>query len=181
MPEDCIVSDEAITSGWAAKAAMNGARPHEWLYIMGGAIGQGMPVSIGAAVACPDRKVFSMESDGSAMYTVQSLWTQAREKLDIVTVMFSNRAYRILEASLDDMAVDTPGPKAREILSLENPVIDWVKMADSMGVHATRAETADDFSQQLSVAVAEPGPHFIEVKKRSNGPLFCECFVGLRR
>jgi len=140
------------------------ANSHDWLHIMGGAIGQGMPVAIGAAVACPGRKVFNMESDGSAMYTVQSLWTQAREKLDIITVMFSNRAYRILEVSLDDMAVDAPGPKAKEVLSLDNPPIDWVKLADGMGVHATRAETADEFSQQLSVAVAETGPHFITVE-----------------
>jgi len=103
MPEDGVVSDESITSGFAANSMMKGANPHDWLYIMGGAIGQGMPVAIGAAVACPDRKIFNMESDGSAMYTVQSLWTQARENLDIITVMFSNRAYRILEVSLDDM------------------------------------------------------------------------------
>ena len=131
--------------------------------ITGGAIGQGMPVAIGAAVACPQRKIVSMQSDGAAMYTVQSLWTQAREKLDIVTVLFNNRTYAILAGELANAGQDSPGPTARSLLDLGNPDVDWVKLADGLGVRADRAVTAEAFCRQFEDAMRTPGPHFIEV------------------
>ena len=163
MPENAVFSDEAITSGREAERWLVGAPPHDWLNITGGAIGQGMPVAIGAAVACPERKVISMQSDGAAMYTVQSLWTQAREKLDIVTVLFNNKRYAILAGELANAGRDSPGPTARGLLDLGNPDIDWVKLADGLGVQADRALTAEAFCQQFENAIGAPGPHFIEV------------------
>jgi acetolactate synthase-1/2/3 large subunit len=163
MPEHAIVSDESVTSGRTAEQWMAGAPPHDWLNVTGGSIGQGMPVAIGAAIACPDRKVFNMESDGSAMYTLQSLWTQAREQLDIVTVMFSNRAYAILQGELKRLVPGEAGPKALEMLDLSDPALDWVKLANGLGVEAGQAATADEFNRQLKAAIGSKGPYFIEV------------------
>jgi acetolactate synthase-1/2/3 large subunit len=140
-----------------------GAPPHDWLHITGGSIGQGLPVATGAAVACPGRKVFAMEADGSAMYTLQALWTQAREQLDVVTVLFSNRAYRILQGELRRVGGDRPGPRASAMMRLDAPPLDWVHLARGMGVQASKASTADEFVHQLGRAIAEPGPHLIEV------------------
>lgn len=139
------------------------APPHDWLFHTGGAIGFGMPVAIGAAVACPDRKVINMQSDGSAMYTVQALWTQAREGLDIVTVLFSNRAYAILQVELKRLGADAGGPKAQAMLDLGDPDIGWVKLAQGLGVNASQATTAEAFNQQLESAIKSKGPHLIEV------------------
>jgi acetolactate synthase-1/2/3 large subunit len=163
IPEDAVFSDEAITSGREAGRWMDGAPPHDWLNITGGAIGQGMPVAIGAAVACPQRKVISMQSDGAAMYTVQSLWTQAREKLDIVTVLFNNRTYAILAGELANAGHNSPGPTARNLLDLGNPDVDWVKLAEGLGVQADRAVTAEAFCRLFEEAMRTAGPHFIEV------------------
>jgi acetolactate synthase-1/2/3 large subunit len=163
LPEEAIVSDESVTSGRSAEQWLASAPPHDWLNVTGGSIGQGMPVAVGAAVACPDRKVFNMESDGSAMYTLQSLWTQARENLNTVTVMFANRAYAILRGELQRLVPGHTGPKAMEMLDLNNPALDWVRLANGMGVEAGRATTADEFNRQLETAVERNGPYFIEV------------------
>lgn len=163
MPEESIICDEGITSSRAAENWTSGAPRHDWLNITGGAIGQGLPLATGAAVACPDRQVFAMQADGSAMYTLQALWTQAREQLDVVTVLFNNRAYAILQGELERVGADPPGPKARQMLDLGNPVIDWVHLAQGMGVEASRAETAEAFADQLTSALGRRGPHLIEV------------------
>src|SRR5207247_2865487 len=125
--------------------------------------GQGMPVATGAAVACPGRAVLSLEADGSAMYTIQSLWTQVREALDVTTVVFDNRSYAILNLELSRVgATDAPGPKAHDMLDLSRPDLDFVSLATGMGVDAARATTADEFATLLERAMAEPGPHLID-------------------
>jgi acetolactate synthase-1/2/3 large subunit len=162
MPKDAIISDESITSGRSADQWTFGAPPFDCLYNTGGSIGQGMPVATGAAVACPDRKVFAMEADGSGMYTLQSLWTQARERLDVVTIIFSNQSYRILHGELERVGVDYDCPKARSLFELTNPNLSWVDLAKGMGVHATRAKFAEHLVEQLEAAIYTPGPHLIE-------------------
>ncbi|HUF84429.1 MAG TPA: acetolactate synthase large subunit [Acidimicrobiia bacterium] len=162
LPEGAIVSDEANTQGLWAAPATAGAPPHDWLTLTGGAIGQGLPVATGAAVACPDRKVVSLEADGSAMYTLQSLWTQAREGLDVTTVVFNNRSYAILNLELSRVGADSSGPKAREMLDLSHPDLDFVSLAQGMGVPAARATTADEFVDALDRALAAQGPQLVE-------------------
>lgn len=163
LPEGAIVSDEGnTTSALYAPMLTAGAPAHDWLCLTGGAIGQGLPVATGAAVACPDRKVICLESDGSAMYTIQSLWTQAREGLGVVTVLFNNRSYAVLNMELDRVGVEASGPKAKEMLDLHRPDLDFVHLAKGMGVPATRATTAEEFSEQLERALAEPGPSLID-------------------
>lgn len=163
MPENAIVSDEGVTSSRDAEAWTVGAPPHDWLNVTGGSIGQGMPVATGAALACPDRKVFAMESDGAGMYTLQSLWTQARERLDVVTVIFANRAYKILRGELKQMGIREPGPKAAAMLDLGNPDLDWVKLAEGMGVPGSRVRNCEEFADHLRDAIRHPGPRLIEV------------------
>ena len=159
LPEGAIVSDEANTSGLWLAGATAGAPRHDWMTLTGGSIGQGLPLATGAAVACPDRKVVCLEADGSAMYTIQALWTQAREELDVTTVIFDNRSYAILNMELGRVgATDEPGPKALDMLDLSRPDLDFVAIANGMGVAAARAETADDFTKLLERALAEEGP-----------------------
>ncbi|CNF74523.1 acetohydroxyacid synthase IlvX [Mycobacterium tuberculosis] len=166
LPEGAIVSDEANTSGLWLAGATAGAPPHDWLSLTGGAIGQGLPVATGAAVACPDRPVVCLEADGSAMYTLSALWTQAREGLDVTTVVFNNGAYAILSMETTRVgAVEAPpeaGTIARDMVDLSRPSLDFVAMASGMGVPATRAHTAEEFADQFGKALAEPGPHLIE-------------------
>jgi acetolactate synthase-1/2/3 large subunit len=162
LPEGAIVSDEANTAGLWASGATAGAPPHDWLTLCGGAIGQGLPAGTGAAVACPDRKVVCLEADGSAMYTVQALWTQVREALDVTTVIFNNRSYAILNLELQRVGADDAGPRALDMLDLSRPDLDFVSLARGMGVDATRAETADEFAAQFERAMATAGPHLIE-------------------
>jgi acetolactate synthase I/II/III large subunit len=162
LPEHAIVSDEANTSGLWAAPATAGAPHHDWLTLTGGAIGQGLPVATGAAVACPDRKVVSLEAEGSAMYTLQALWTQAREGLDVTTVVFNNRSYAILNLELSRVGAEPPGPRALDMLDLSRPELDFVSLAEGMGVEATRARTADEFTAQFERAVATPGPNLVE-------------------
>jgi acetolactate synthase-1/2/3 large subunit len=121
-----------------------------------------MPVATGAAVACPDRRVVDLQADGSALYTIQSLWTQAREGLDVVTIVFNNRSYAILNMELDRVGVEAPGRKAKDLLDLSRPDIDFVAVSRGLGVPATQATTADELSDQLARALAEPGPTLIE-------------------
>jgi acetolactate synthase-1/2/3 large subunit len=163
MPENAIVSDEGVSSSRDADNWTIGAPPHDWLNVTGGSIGQGLPVATGAALACPGRKVFAMESDGAGMYTLQSLWTQARERLDVVTVIFANRAYKILRGELRQMGIADPGPKAAAMMDLGNPNLDWVKLAEGMGVPGGRARTSEEFVDQLQDAIRQPGPRLIEV------------------
>jgi acetolactate synthase I/II/III large subunit len=162
LPEGAIVSDEANTSGLWLPGATAGAPPHDWLSLTGGAIGQGLPLATGAAIACPGRSVLALEADGSAMYTISALWTHAREALDITTVIFSNRAYAILGMELDRVGTAAGGQAARNLLDLSRPGLDFMALAQGMGVPASRASTAPEFAAQLRQALAEPGPHLIE-------------------
>jgi acetolactate synthase-1/2/3 large subunit len=162
MPEGAIVSDDSVTSGGGAASATRTGRPHDWLSLTGGAIGQGIPVSVGAAVAAPGRKVVSLNGDGAAMYTAQGLWTMAREQLDVTVVVFANHTYRILGIELGRTGAGAPGPAASTLLSLADPVIDWVSYAKGLGVPGTRCETADAFDAAFARAMAEPGPKLIE-------------------
>ncbi|HEX4864977.1 MAG TPA: acetolactate synthase large subunit [Acidimicrobiales bacterium] len=162
LPEEVIVADESNTSGLFISGATAGAPPHDWLTLTGGSIGIGLPLAIGAAVACPDRKVLALEADGSAMYTAQALWTMAREGLDITTVVLSNRSYAILNMELQRVGAAAGGPRARSMLDLHQPELDFVALAAGMGVPATRADTAADFSDQLARALAAPGPNLVE-------------------
>jgi acetolactate synthase-1/2/3 large subunit len=120
-------------------------------------------VATGAALACPGRKLFAMESDGAGMYTLQALWTQARERLDVVTILFANRAYKILRGELKQMGIAEPGPKAAAMLDLGDPDLDWVKLAEGMGVPGSRARTCEQFTDQLTDAIRHSGPRLIEV------------------
>jgi acetolactate synthase I/II/III large subunit len=163
MPENAIVVDESNTSSVPLTAATAGAPAHDWLTLTGGAIGYGIPAAVGAAVAAPDRPVLCLESDGSAMYTISGLWTQARENLDVTTVIYNNGAYDILRLELQRVGAGaTPGPKALDLLDISRPTMDFVKIAEGMGVPARRASTAEEFADALRVAFAEPGPHLVE-------------------
>lgn len=165
LPEAAIVVDEAQTGGLFLSGATAGAPPHDWLTLTGGAIGQGLPAATGAAIACPDRKVLCVEADGSAMYTLQALWTQVREGLDVTTVLLDNRSYAILEIELARVgaAAGGGGPRARSLLELTNPELDFVSLARGMGVDATRPASAEELTVALERALAEPGPHLISV------------------
>jgi acetolactate synthase-1/2/3 large subunit len=169
LPEGAIVCDEANTSGLWLPGATAGAPPHDWLTLTGGAIGQGLPLATGAALACPDRPVLALEADGSAMYTASALWTHAREQLDITTVIFSNRSYAILNMELERTGAATAGRTAKSLLDLSRPSIDFTALAVGMGVPATRAVTAGELAAQLRNALAEPGPHLIEAALPSLG------------
>jgi acetolactate synthase I/II/III large subunit len=163
MPERAVVVDESNTSGLLLPAATAGAPAHDWLTLTGGAIGYGIPTAVGAAIAAPDRPVLCLQSDGSAMYTISGLWTQARENLDVTTVIYNNAAYDILRIELARVgAGSAPGPKALDLLDLSRPTMDFVKIAEGMGVPARRVGTAEEFADALRSALAEPGPHVID-------------------
>jgi acetolactate synthase-1/2/3 large subunit len=162
QPEGAIVVEEAATSGVPYAGFASSAPPHTALALTGGAIGQGLPCATGAAIACPERKVIAFQADGSGMYTLQSLWTQARESLDVVTVICANRSYRILQVELARAGVAEPGPQARALTELTHPELDWVALARGQGVPARRAETAEELVEALQRALAEPGPALIE-------------------
>jgi acetolactate synthase-1/2/3 large subunit len=163
MPEHVIVVDESNTSGVPLTAATAGAPAHDWLTLTGGAIGYGIPTAVGAAVAAPDRPVLCLESDGSAMYTISGLWTQARENLNVTTVIYNNGAYDILRIELQRVgAGSAPGPKALDLLDLSRPTMDFVKIAEGLGVPGRRATTAEELADALRTAFAEPGPHLID-------------------
>jgi acetolactate synthase I/II/III large subunit len=162
LPEGAIVCDEANTSGIWLPAATAGGPPHDWLALTGGAIGQGLPLATGAAIACPGRSVLALEADGSAMYTISALWTHAREQLDITTIIFSNKRYAILGMELDRVGATAGGEAARRLFDLSQPDLDFAALAAGMGVPAARAHTAGELADQLRKALAEPGPHLIE-------------------
>jgi acetolactate synthase-1/2/3 large subunit len=161
LPEHAIITEEAsLAMGYSAMTET--AAPHDMLTLTGGAIGCLMPVSIGAGIACPDRKVVNLQGDGSAMYTVQSLWTQARENIDVVTVIYANRGYRILANELKRVHARTDGVRAGSMFDLGNPTLDWVALAQGMGVEAVRVESAAAFDAAFASAMQRRGPMLIE-------------------
>jgi acetolactate synthase-1/2/3 large subunit len=162
IPENAIVMDESITGSQPAQTLSLGSAPHDYLQICGGSIGNGLPLAVGAALGAPDRKVICLEGDGSAMYTIQALWTMAREKLDVVTVMYANRSYAILNFEFDRVGGGAQGPKARSMLDIGDPTLDFVSLARGMGVNAARATTTEELDALLAVMCREPGPHLIE-------------------
>jgi len=162
MPENAIVSDEAQTSGLKLPIYTAGSPRHDVLTITGGAIGQGLPVAIGAAIAGQDRSVISLVGDGSAMYTIQSLWTMMNENLDVTVIVLNNRSYAILNIELERVGAEGAGPKAKSQLDLSKTEIDFVAMAKGMGMPAETATTAKEFNDALSRAIREPGPHLID-------------------
>ncbi len=162
MPENCIVIDEAVSSSRVVTAATMGAKQHDWLNITGGAIGWGLAAAVGAAVACPDRKVIALEGDGSAMYGIQALWTMARENLDVTTIIFSNRGYRILHAELANLGVDSAGLNSTRLFDVANPLLDFVALARGHGVEALKVSTAEEFAQAFARAMNQTGPFLIE-------------------
>ncbi len=163
LPEQTIIVNEAITSGRVAAKWLQNAKPYDMITGTGGAIGHGLSETVGAAIACPDRPIIGMQADGSAMYTIQALWTQAREQLNIVTVLFNNRAYQILQSELKGVGAERQGDKADSILNLDNPQLDFVQIARGMGVEASRADSAEAFNKQFAAALNKAGPHLIEV------------------
>jgi len=162
LPEGAILSDDGATSSGGTLQATIGAPPHTHLALTGGAIGQGLPLAVGAAVACPDRKVICLSGDGSGMYTLQALWTMSRERLDVTTVVFANRSYRILNVELGRVGAGEPGPAALSMLDLSNPNLDWMGLGRDLGVESSRAETIEQFIDQFADAVRAHGPRLIE-------------------
>jgi acetolactate synthase-1/2/3 large subunit len=162
MPEDAIVVDEAATCGMGIFPATLQARRHDWLTLTGGAIGYGLPAALGASIACPDRKVLALQADGSAMYTMQALWSMARENADVVAVIMNNRSYAILNIELARVGAGQPTPKTLSMLDLSRPDLDFVSLAQGMGVPASRADSAEEFDAQLAEAMDRPGPCLIE-------------------
>lgn len=162
LPEGAIVSDDGVTGSLPVFALTAGAAPHDWLCLTGGAIGQGLPVAIGAAIAAPQRKVVCLTGDGAGLYTPQALWSMAREGLDITVIVFANRSYRILNVELMRTGAGNPGPSAAKLLNLDNPAVDWVKLAQAQGVPAKRCDTAEAFDADLAAFLAEPGPKLLE-------------------
>lgn len=161
LPEQAIVVNEAATSGFAIPGLTAGAAQHDWLDLTGGAIGMGIPCATGAAVACPDRSVVGLQADGSAMYTIQGLWTQARENLDVTTILFNNRKYAILQVEFMRVGAN-PGPRAMDMLDLSRPDLNFVDMASSMGVPGEQVTTAEQFHRALATGIATKGPYLIE-------------------
>lgn len=164
LPENCILVDESLTTGRETMGLTVGAAPHDLINNMGGSIGYGTPVATGAALACPDRRVFCMVGDGSAMYTIQSLWTQAREGLNVTTIIFANNSYAILKQEYANMGAGAPGPQALAMIDIDKPRIDWRAMATSMGVPSVSVDTAEGFYQAMLDLARQPGPSLIEVR-----------------
>ena len=163
IPEGAIISDESVSYGRGFYPQTHAAPPHDWLQLTGGAIGDGMPVATGAAIgAGGQRRVISLQADGSAMYTLQSLWTQAREKLPVTTIIIANRKYQILLGEYLGVGAN-PGPTAMNMLDLGNPDLDWVKLAEGMGVEAARTESLDGLADLLAGSLGRNGPFLIEL------------------
>lgn len=163
LPANSVISDESNTSGVFSHHYYDGAENHDWMCLTGGAIGQGLPLALGAAVACPDRKVINLQADGSAMYTNQSLWTMARENLDVCVIIYNNSRYAILDLELARVGVDNPGEKAKSMLELTNPSLNWSQIATGMGVYAERIETTEAFKIAFQKAMSQSGPMLLEV------------------
>jgi len=164
LPENSILVDESLTTGRETLGLTIGARPHDLLQNLGGSIGFGTPVATGAALACPDRRTFCIVGDGSAMYTIQSLWTQAREGLNVTTIIFANNSYQILKLEFGNMGFGVPGRQASGLIDIDNPRIDWVAMGKSMGCPSVSIDNAADFYTAMVNSAREPGPMLIEVR-----------------
>ncbi|WP_027548067.1 acetolactate synthase large subunit [Bradyrhizobium sp. WSM2254] len=164
IPENAIVVDESISTGAGFFAATWNSQPHTWLQNMGGSIGLGMPMATGAAIACPNRPVLNLQADGSAMYAIQSLWTQVREGLNITTVLFNNKSYACLRDELANVGAQNVGRKALDMLDLSRPDIDFTGLAKSMGVAAARVTSMDEFNIELARGLSTPGPYLVEVQ-----------------
>jgi acetolactate synthase-1/2/3 large subunit len=162
QPEGAIVVDEGTTSSLPWWIAAEAAPPHTALALTGGAIGQGLPCATGAALACPGQRVIALQADGSALYTLQALWSQAREGLDVTTVLCANRRYRILQIEMQRAGQAEPGPKARALTDLSHPDPDWLALARGFGVPAVRVDTAEALAREVSASLREPGPRLIE-------------------
>ncbi|MBL8383061.1 MAG: acetolactate synthase large subunit [Burkholderiales bacterium] len=163
LPEGAIVVDESVSTGRGFAALTTNAQPHDWLCVMGGAIGFALPAAVGAAVACPDRKVIALEGDGSGMYTLQAMWTMARENLDVTVIVFANRSYNILRGELANVGAGAPGRRATDMLTLDRPDLDWCALARGQGLEAARAATLDELAHALGRALARRGPGLIEL------------------
>ena len=163
QPENCIIVDEGVTSSAPYYSLAPALKPHSHLTLTGGAIGQGMPCALGAALACPDRKVINIEADGSAMYTLQALWSQAHEKANVITIICSNRKYFTIEYECLRAGYSSLGKEAKALMNLENPPLDWVKLSHGMNVPAVSVSTAEELVKALKTALNESGPHLIEV------------------
>jgi acetolactate synthase-1/2/3 large subunit len=163
LPESAIVVDEAMTSGRGMMAATMGAPPHDWLGNTGGSIGIALPLAVGAAVACPARRVLCLTADGSGMYTLQALWTMAREGLNVTTVVFANRTYAVLQREFSGLGVGSPGPRATALFEIGRPTLDWVNLAKGMGVPGSRVATLDAFAKAMRDGFENDGPTLIEV------------------
>ena len=166
LPEDAIVVDEALTAGVGLAEMTANAPRHDWLSLTGGSIGDGLPMALGAAVACPDRPVIGIQADGSAMYTISALWSYAREQADITTIVCDNGSYAILAHELEKVGADGGGERAQRLLDLGSPALDFVALAQGMGVPGERAETAEELAAALRRALAEPGPHLVQAVLR---------------
>ena len=153
-----------MTSGRGLMAATRGAPPHDWLANTGGSIGIALPLAVGAAIACPDRRVLCLTADGSAMYTAQALWTMAREGLNVTTVVFANRAYAVLKREFSYLGVGDPGPRALDMFEIGRPDLDWVQLAQGMAVPGTRATSLEEFGKALREGLEGRGPMLIEVR-----------------
>ncbi|MCL2429742.1 MAG: acetolactate synthase large subunit [Alphaproteobacteria bacterium] len=162
LPEEAVVVDEAVTTGRGFFPATHGAAPHDWLQLCGGAIGEGIPLAVGAAIGAPGRRVVGLQADGSGMYTAQGLWTEAREQLDVTTLVFSNRKYAILLGELANVGAN-PGRTALDMLDLGSPDLDWVRLANGMGVEAARAESAEQLGDLMTQSFRQKGPFVIEL------------------
>ncbi len=162
LPDQAILCDESVSSGRTLLKFTANAAPHDYLQITGGAIGHGLPMATGAAIACPGRKVVCLEGDGSGMYTLQALWTQAREQLDVVTIILANRGYRILQRELKEVGIAEAGVQANRMLNLTTPALDWKALARGMGVEAASADDAGTFNDLLRSAIGRKGPFLIE-------------------
>ena len=163
LPENAVVVDESVTSGRGIMAATKGAPPHDWLANTGGSIGIALPLAVGAAVACPDRRVLCLTADGSAMYTAQALWTMAREGLNVTTVVFANREYAVLKREFSYLGVGSPGRRAADMFEIGRPDLDWTLLAKGMGVPGTRVNSLDEFGKLLRAGLEGEGPTLIEV------------------
>jgi acetolactate synthase-1/2/3 large subunit len=163
LPEGAIVVDEALTAASAFISRTRGAATHDYLQVTGGAIGIGLPLATGAAVACPDRKVVCLQADGSAMYTVQALWTQAREGLDVTTLVLNNRSYAILKHELANVGAGDAGRRALDMMELDRPALDWVGLARGMGVEAARAKTMEELDRHFAAGLRSEGPYLIDL------------------
>ena len=163
QPEYAIIVDEGLTSVMTYYPLTAGLPPHSMMTIAGGSIGYGMPCAVGAAIACPDRPVINIQADGSALYTLQALWTQARESLNVTTLLCANKSYNILKIEYERAGVKSPGQNAQSLVELDNPSINWVKLSEGFGVPAVAVDSVEALAKELTVALVEPGPHLIEM------------------